>query len=117
VTDSADSVGILETGEGLRLEYPPEPVELRAHLRESALEPGAGTLRTGERTSYESSFSAWLWEIWRPALEPVGVDRESFVEIVCGYRRELWFWILGDRGWDQLLSGLAGRVSRRVPSQ
>jgi hypothetical protein len=65
-------------------------------------------------SSFQSFFGAWLWERWRATLEPVGIAREAFIDVVAGYRRELWLWIVGDRGWEQMLSGLAGRVSRRL---
>ena len=48
--------------------------------------------------------------------QPAGLDRESFVEIVTAYRRELWFWLIGDRPWGHFVEGLAGRVGRRVPA-
>ena len=57
----------------------------------------------------------WLWERWRPALEPVGLDREAFVDVIISYRRELWFWLIGERTWEQCIAGLAGRVARRLP--
>ena len=57
----------------------------------------------------------WLWSRWQPALEPAGCTREDFVEIVVSTHRELWLWLLGDRRWEQYVSGLAGRVLRRLP--
>src|SRR5664280_2692902 len=50
-----------------------------------------------------------------PALEPCGFSREDFVDAVIGYRRELWLWLSGDRQWSQFVTGLAGRVARRLP--
>jgi hypothetical protein len=91
------------------LEIPPEPVELQKLLRESALAVGS------EQTSgYEEAFAAWTWERWRAALEASGMSRQSYSDVVVGYRREVWFWILGDRGWAQIMSGLVGRISRRL---
>jgi len=102
---------MLEPLEGLRLELPTEPEELKSSLREAAL--GAST---PESSTFESCFGAWMWERWRSALEPAGMSREAFVAIVAGYRREVWMWLLGDRRWVPLISGLAGRASRRLPS-
>ena len=104
-----DGPTMLETKEGLRFEAPPEPVDLRLHLRDTALDP-----EEGEPPRYQSCFGTWLWERWRATLEPAGTERETFMDIVAGYRREVWLWILGDRTWEQMLSGLAGRVSRRL---
>ena len=37
------------------------------------------------------------------------------VEVVCAnYRRELWLWLVGERTWEQCVSGLTGRLSRRL---
>lgn len=99
----------LDPLDGLRLERPAEPVEMRLELRAGALGSPVD-----DRSTYPASFGAWIWERWRGELEPAGLSREDFMEIVAGYRRELWFWLLGDRGWEQVTSGLAGRVSRRI---
>lgn len=109
LTEGAEGMEMLEPAEGLRLELPSEPVELRVTLREKAL-----TAYPDESSHFEACFAAWTWERWRSALEPAGFSREAFLDVVGGYRREVWFWLLGDRGWAQLVSGLAGRVSRRV---
>jgi len=50
-----------------------------------------------------------------PALEPLSMDREAFVDVIISYRRELWLWLIGERTWEQCISGLAGRVARRLP--
>lgn len=110
VAEDAQRIEVLEPVEGLRLEQPAEPVELKIALRDKALESSAT-----ESSNFESCFAAWSWERWRSALEPAGMSREAFMDVVAGYRREVWLWLLGDRGWGQLLSGLAGRVSRRLP--
>lgn len=100
---------MLETVEGLRFEVPSEPLDLRERLRDCALDP-----QSKEPSHYQSCFGTWLWERWRATLEPAGMEREAFMDIVTGYTREVWLWILGDRSWEQMLSGLAGRVSRRL---
>ncbi len=34
---------------------------------------------------------------------------------MVAYKRELWLWLAGDRQWLPFLTGLAGRVVRRMP--
>lgn len=96
----------------VRLEMPTEPVELREWLRETLL---AGR-DWRDDMSDRASLGALLWERWRSALEPEGLERETFLDIAEGYGREIWLWIIGDRLWEQCIEGLAGRVSRRLPS-
>jgi hypothetical protein len=57
-----------------------------------------------------------LWGVWGPALQAAGMDRDRFGEIVAGYRRELWLWVMGERTWAQAAGGLLGRVQRRLRS-
>jgi hypothetical protein len=103
--------GVLEPVEGVRLPWPPEPVEIRRDLRDAVL--GGADWRTG--FSDEVCIGVWLWEQWRPTLEPKGMHREEFLEVVVAYGRELWLWLQGERIWDQFLPALAGRVARRLP--
>lgn len=105
-------VTVFELASGPRLELPEEPVELKETLRVTLL---AG-LDWREGLSDEICIGVWLWGYWQPALEPVGYSREEFVEAVIAYQRELWLWLIGDRIWDQFITGLAGRVIRRVPA-
>jgi hypothetical protein len=93
-----------------RLEVPAEPVELRDGLRQALLD--GGDWREGFRD--DICIGVWLWSRWQPVLEPAGVPREHFIDIVVSTHRELWLWLLGDRRWEQYLSGLAGRVARRA---
>jgi hypothetical protein len=102
---------VVEPAQGLRLDHPEEPVEMRDALRDALL--GGADWRAG--FSDDVCVGLWLWERWRPALEPVGLDREAFVEIIISYRRELWLWLMRERLWDQCVAGLAGRVARRLP--
>lgn len=108
VTDVDEDAGV-ETGP--RLEVPEEPEELRIALRDELL--AGGDWRKG--FSDDICIGVWLWGRWQPALEPAGCSREDFVTIVMSTRRELWLWLLGDRRWEQYVSGLAGRVLRRLP--
>ncbi len=94
------------------LEFPPEPEDLRVGLRDALL--AGGDWREG--FSDDICIGVWLWSRWQPVLEPGGCSREDFVEIVVANRRELWLWLLGDRRWEQYVTGLAGRVIRRLPA-
>ena len=100
-----------QAGAGPLLEFPEEPQELRIGLRDALL--AGGDWRDG--FSDDICIGVWLWSRWQPVLEPAGCTREDFVEIVMATRRELWLWLLGDRRWDQYVTGLAGRVVRRLP--
>jgi hypothetical protein len=62
----------------------------------------------------DDGIADWLWRRWR-ALERAGLDREAFVSLVVGYRRELWLWLGGERPWAQCCAGLIGRIERRLP--
>jgi hypothetical protein len=55
-----------------------------------------------------------LWESWGDTLEERGMDRVRFGQIVAGYGNELRLWVAGERPWQQYISGLAGRVERRL---
>jgi hypothetical protein len=98
------------TSDALRLEIPDEPVELRDELRSSVLEGVPWPDGHGNDTRV----GLWLWPAWRGALEPAGLDREAFLDMVAGYRREQWLWLIGERRWGPFLAGLAGRVTRRL---
>lgn len=93
------------------LPVPVEPVELRRRLRTALLDGAAWE----ERFGFELGVGDALWSAWGAALSDQGLTREQFAAVVRGYRRELWFWVLGDRIWAQVATGLAGRLVRRVP--
>jgi hypothetical protein len=101
------------TAQGPDLPLPEEPVALRAGVRalvEEEPERGAALI----------DGAAWiadpLWERWGPLLEPAGMSRARFLEVVAGHRRELWLWVMGERTWAHSAGGLAGRVRRRLPA-
>ena len=94
------------------LEVPPEPLELRLAMHEAVV---AGA-HWDDAFGGGVAVGALLWDRWGSALEAAGLERAAFDEIVLGYRRELWFWFLGERTWLQAVEGLAGRLSRRLPS-
>jgi hypothetical protein len=102
----------MEPVAGVRLERPEEPADMRVALRDALL--GGANWRDG--FADDVCLGLWLWQQWRPALEPVGMDREAFIDVVVGFGREAWLWLMGERLWDQFLDGLAGRVARRLPA-
>jgi hypothetical protein len=102
---------VFEVEGGPRLEIPDEPVELKSGLRDALL---AGR-DWREGFSDDICIGLWLWALWQPALEPEGMSREDFVDVVIANKRELWFWLMGERQWLAFLTGLAGRAVRRLP--
>lgn len=96
----------------LRVEIPEEPQELREWMRSTLLAGG------DPRKDFTNDvcLGLWLWERWRSSLEPAGLDREAFVDVIESYGREIWLWIIGERRWEQCMEGLVGRVACRLPS-
>jgi hypothetical protein len=96
-----------------RLPLPGEPAGLKAETRallEDSPEEGARVVR-------DATFVAGpLWEEWGETLEAGGIDRARFLEISRGYSDELRLWVVGERPWNHCVSGLAGRVRRRLPA-
>lgn len=87
-------------------------MELKARTR-SLLEESPGE---GAKLIQEASFIAEpLWEEWREELECAGMDRARFLEVARSYAGELRLWVVGERTWEHCVSGLAGRVRRRLP--
>ena len=84
--------------------------EVRALLEDS---PEEGAKLVGE-----AEFVAdLLWNGWSETLEAFGMDHDRFVRIARGYAGELRLWVVGERPWDHCVSGLAGRVKRRLPAK
>ena len=94
-----------------RLEIPVEPVELRHTIRHEVLGGADWQGQFGDGLGVGEV----LWAHWSSVLEPGGMSRAGFDGEVRAYRRELWFWVLGDRKWEQAIGGLAGRLLRRLP--
>jgi hypothetical protein len=93
------------------LPLPEEPVALRQETRALAQEApqrAAALLDAGEW------LAGPLWRSWGPALQAAGMSRARFLQVVAGYRRELWLWVMGERTWAQSAGGLAGRLRRRL---
>jgi hypothetical protein len=95
----------------LAIRLPPEPVELRQRLRTELLDGASWRERFGPELGVGDA----LWFAWGEALTGAGLTREQLARVISGYRRELWFWVLGDRMWDQAATGLIGRIVRRLP--
>ena len=96
-----------------RLSLPGEPAELRAETR-ALLEDSP---EEGARLVEDATFVAGpLWQEWGETLERGGMDRARFLEITRGYSGELRLWVVGERPWNHCVSGLAGRVRRRLPA-
>lgn len=112
---TVEPVDVLEVAGGPRLELPAEPLDLKVALRAAVLGIGEQPDRQASAID-ESCLGVWLWSRWQPALEPRGCTREQFVDTVVDLRREVVLWLLGDRPWLQVVSSLAGRISRRLPS-
>ena len=94
-----------------RLPLPGEPAGLRAETR-ALLEESP---EKGARVVEDATFvTALLWEEWGETLEWCGMDRVRFLEIARGYSDELRLWVVGERPWNHCVSGLAGRVWRRL---
>ena len=95
------------------LTQPEEPRALRSMARtllDQAPETGLPLVVRGEWLADP------LWECWGELLKEHGMDREQFGHIVAGYGNELRLWVVGERPWQQYISGLAGRIERRLSS-
>lgn len=93
------------------LTLPEEPRALKSMARsllDQAPETGLPLVVGGEWVADP------LWECWGDLLREHGMDRERFGQIVAGYGNELRLWVVGERPWQQCISGLAGRVERRL---
>ena len=93
------------------LTLPEEPRALRSMARtllDQAPETGLSLILGGEWIADP------LWECWRDLLQEHGMDRERFRQIVADNGNELRLWVVGERPWQQYISGLAGRVTRRL---
>ena len=98
----------------LTLPLPEEPRALRAMARtllEQAPERGLPLVVGGEWLADP------LWERWGDLLGKRGLGREAFDRIVADFGNEVRLWVAGERPWEQVASGLAGRAVRRLPSK
>jgi hypothetical protein len=98
---------------GLQLPLVPEPVTLKRALRALA---EVAPRRAAELLVDPGEVAGLLWERWGPDLERAQIGCDAFFEIVAEYRRELWYWLWGNRTWAHCSGGLAGRLARRTGS-
>jgi hypothetical protein len=93
------------------LPLPGEPSALKALVREllqQSPETGLPLVVAG------TWIADPLWELWGAELTRHGMARERFGQIVAEFGNELRLWVVGERPWAQYISGLAGRVRRRL---
>ena len=90
------------------LDEPRALKQMARTLLEQAPEAGLPLVVSGDW------IAAPLWEGWGHALAERGMDREAFGRVVAGYGNEVRLWVVGERPWEHCLSGLAGRVARRL---
>ncbi len=93
------------------LAVPHEPDVLRQEIRTAVLDGADWEGRFGPELGVGDA----LWLAWGSDLSAGGLTREQFGAVVRSCRRELWFWVLGDRLWAQVVTGMTGRLVRRVP--
>lgn len=97
-----------------KLMPPDEPRKLHAETRaflEEDPEEGNRLIKAGY------PLAELLWEEWGAELLEAGMERERFDEITRGYAGEIRLWVVGERPWNHCVTGLAGRVLRRLPRQ
>ncbi len=95
-----------------KLHLPKEPFELRLFTRRLMEEsPEDGQMVVGDGRF----LAELLWRQWWPELHPRGMDYERLLEVIRSYRSEVRLWVMGERPWDQVIAGLAGRTVRRLP--
>ena len=94
-----------------------EPVELRDCMRSLAAVAPAQA-----RSRLVLEVALLVAEAYQPeAYQPEATQREGRhpsvgvdIEAACrSYARELWLWLVGERTWEQCVSGLGGRLLRR----
>ena len=95
-----------------RLRAVEEPLDLRRRLRVLVAEDPAAAHDEAVRLVAQR-----LWRRWKGEHALSGVRAGSVRNWVAGGERELWLWIAGDRSWEHVIDGLAGRVSRRLPGK
>ena len=89
-----------------------EPVELRDCMRSLA---AVAPAQVRSRLVVEVALLAA--EAYQPdAYQPEGGHPSGGLDIEAAcrsYERELWLWLVGERTWEQCVSGLGGRLLRR----
>ena len=94
-----------------RLVAPREPADIRSSLRTVL----AQTPTEGERRLDAGDWIACpLWDAWGEKLMAAGWREDRFHEVISGYRNELRLWVIGERPWTHVITGLIGRIERRA---
>jgi hypothetical protein len=89
-----------------------EPLALRADLLQLVHEhPDHGHL------PIVRALSTSLWRSWRALLAPLGMRISDLRIIMASYDREILLWVVGDRPWAHMITGLVGRIERRLPDK
>jgi len=86
-----------------------EPVELLGELRDVASDQPATA-----RATAPSLLALRAIDAWEDQLDGLGVPASLVTQAFESCRREIWFWVDGDRRWEQLAAHLAQRVLRRA---
>jgi coenzyme F420 hydrogenase subunit beta len=94
------------------LEVPPEPIDELERVRALVLESPEAWGRLGASGVWITDA---LWPWWGEALVQAKMTKSAMDQVVAGYRGELWLWLMGERTWESVASGLAGRLERRAP--
>ncbi|MBV9453267.1 MAG: hypothetical protein JOZ19_03990 [Rubrobacter sp.] len=98
----------------VKLALPEEPIQLRAATRaliEDSPKEGIRLVNAG------FPMADFLWKEWGAQLEGMGMDRAKFLHVTRGYAGEIRLWVMGERPWEHCISGLSGRILRRLPRQ
>lgn len=95
-----------------RLHLPDEPLGRRERWLAAVLdgEDLASVVGGGD------GVAGWLWARWS-VLGSFGIGARTFEAAVVDYRREIGFWLVGERLWEQCCAGLIGRLLRRLPTR
>ncbi len=93
------------------LEVPPEPLDELERVRALVLESPEAWGRLGASGVWITDA---LWPWWGEALVQAKMTKSAMDQVVAGYRSELWLWLMGERTWESVASGLAGRLERRA---
>jgi len=74
----------------------------------------AGEDPSAARVAIAQRLTERCWSAWREELAPTGMAKAEFRALVEADRAETWLWVMGDRTWEDLAAGLAGRALRRL---
>ncbi|MGH9298755.1 MAG: hypothetical protein ACRDZT_02435 [Acidimicrobiales bacterium] len=88
------------------------PERVLAELRDlAASRPAEARLQASHRLA-DHVFSSS-----EGVLRAAGISAEDVRSAFSGAGREIWLFVVGDRGWGQLAPALTGRLARRLPTR